>query len=94
MTKIGSTPLIAGVAYQNQTALTSLLEGSKPNLESLIPFNNSTALDVACFLSTTAIVRMLLDAGASATHVNDVGGNKIHGKARADPLFSKYLCLS
>ena len=72
------TPLTMGTGAFNLSGVTSLIAcaGGKLNLEAGSSLNHATALGVACYMSTTAVIQALVDAGASAISVNDNGGNK------------------
>ena len=78
-TKPGTTPLMAAVGYQSQGGVDALLEcvGSRLDLEHKRITNRTTALGMASFTSTTAIVEALVQAGADRKHVEDGGGNKL-----------------
>ena len=75
--KQGTSPLIAAVVYQSLEGVRALLAHSTLDLEHGLKANHATALGIAAFTSTTAIVEALIQAGANRKHVEDGGGNKL-----------------
>ena len=79
-TKAAYTPLMAGAAYHSVHGVKALLECAKDTLdfERSLKLNRATALGLAAYLSNPEICAMLVNAGASRTHLNDHGSTKLH----------------
>ncbi len=75
----GTTPLMAGVQFQNASATERLIRcaGERLEIEKGMDLNNNTALGLACYLGTTEIITILAEAGADFTHVTAFGSDKL-----------------
>ena len=69
--KSGGTPLMAGVTYHNSPGVEALLECAKDSidLERGFNINHATALGFAAFTGNLELCAILIEAGASRTHV-------------------------
>ena len=78
-TSAGLTALMTGAALANASGVSALLSraGDKLKLELGLKLNGSTALSLACYSSSSDVVRSLIKAGASAISVTHAGGNRI-----------------
>ena len=64
----GGAPLFAAVAFQNLGGVCALLDCDKIDLEKGLSGNNASPLSVAGYLSTFAIFKALVDAGANRAY--------------------------
>ena len=95
--KQGTSPLMAAVVYQSLAGVRALLVCARGelDLEQELKANRATALSVASFAGSTAIVDALVEAGAKRKHIEDGGGNKLTDAASnpaADVPMLEALC--
>ena len=64
----GTTPLMATVGFQNLGGVSALLACDKVDLEKGFPMNGAVPLNIAGYLSTFEILKVLFEAGANAAH--------------------------
>ena len=66
----GLTPLMAAVGSLKVENVVALLNcaGDKLDLEKTIPLNHASALNIAAYLSTIEVIKVLIQAGANKAH--------------------------
>lgn len=79
-TAIGATPSVLAIMAHNVHGVRALLKsvGAAVDIEARFTINGATVLSSAAYRSNTEILRVLLEAGADRTHINNAGAGKLH----------------